>query len=154
MEVNTMKLKTPKAVIHGHANLMMELNEVIAIGGIIGEKAKQLREEMTPHFKKEEEYALPPLGLLLAFSEENWEINSEEAIKMADNLKLRLNEMKDDHANIKSVMKELKLMGEEKNNFIVKMFIRSLVQHLELEDEVLYPATILVGNYLKKISQA
>lgn len=149
-----MKLKVPKAIVHGHVNLMMELNEVIAIGGSIAEKAKQLRDEMAPHFKKEEEYALPPLGLLLAFSEDNWEINADEAIKMADNLQLRLEEMKDDHANIASVMNELKLLGEEKNNFIVKMFIKSLTQHIELEDEVLYPATILIGNYLKKISQA
>ncbi len=149
-----MQLKVPKAIVHGHANLIIELHEVIALGGKIGEKAKQLQAEMAPHFKKEEEYALPPLGLLIAFSEQKWEINAEEAIRMAENLELRLQEMKDDHAEITKTLNELKSLGEEEGNFIVKMFVKSLTVHMEMEDEVLYPATILIGNYLKKIAKS
>lgn len=148
-----MKLKVPKSVIHGHANLVLEMNEVISIDGRIGEKARQLRDTMVPHFKKEEEYALPPLGLLLAFTEQNWEINSEEAIKMAESLESRLSEMKDDHKAIIEVVNQLKAIGEEEGNFIVKMFVKDITLHMELEDEVLYPATILIGNYLKKIGK-
>lgn len=148
-----MKLKVPKAIIHGHANLIIEMSEVIAIGGEIAEKAKQLRDTMVPHFKKEEEYALPPLGLLIAFSEQNWEINAQEAIKMAENLQLRMEEMKQDHTNIRATLNELKILGEREGNFIVKMLVRSLTLHMELEDEVLYPATLLIGNYLKKVAK-
>lgn len=148
-----MKLKAPKAIIHGHANIISELNEVLAIGGEIAKKAKQLKDAMVPHFKKEEEYALPPLGLLLAFTDEKWEINAEEAIKMAANLKLKLVEMKHDHSQITHVMNELKLIGEKEHNYIVKMFVKTLTLHIEMEDEVLYPTTILIGNYLKKIAK-
>lgn len=147
-----MKLKVPKAIIHGHANIILELNEVLAIGGEIAAKAKQLRDAMVPHFKKEEEYALPPLGLLLAFTVEKWEINAEEAIKMAENLELRLAEMKHDHSHITDILNELKLLGEKEHNYVVKMFVKTLTLHIEMEDEVLYPATILIGNYLKKIA--
>jgi len=147
-----MKLKVPSAIIHGHQNLLAELKEVIAIGGKTGEKAKFLGETMAPHFEKEEEYALPPLGLLLNLSKGNWEVSTQEAIKMADNLELRLIEMMKDHANISKVMRELKLLAEEENHFVAKQFIKNLVQHMELEDEVLYPTTILIGNYLKKVS--
>lgn len=149
-----MKLQVPKSVVHGHANLILEMNEIISMGGRVGNKASQLRDTMVPHFKKEEEYALPPLGLLLAFSEQNWEINSEEAIKMAENLELRLSEMKDDHQDIIVVVNELTAIGEEEGNFIVKMFVKNIILHMELEDEVLYPATILIGNYLKKIAKS
>lgn len=148
-----MKLKVPKAIIHGHANIILELNEVFAIGGEIAQKAKQLKDSMVPHFKKEEEYALPPLGLLLAFTQEKWEINAEEAIKMADNLELRLAEMKHDHSHIADILNELKLLGEKEHNLVVKMFVKTLTLHIEMEDEVLYPATILIGNYLKKIAK-
>ena len=148
-----MKLKVPKSIIHGHANIILELNDVLAVGGEIAEKAKQLKDAMVPHFKKEEEYALPPLGLLLAFSEEKWEINAEEAIKMAENLELRLAEMTHDHSNIMDLLNELKSLGEEKHNHVVKMFVKTLTLHIEMEDEVLYPATILIGNYLKKIAK-
>lgn len=148
-----MKLKVPKAIIHGHANIILELNEVLAIGGEIAEKAKQLRAAMVPHFKKEEDYALPPLGLLLAFTDENWEINAEEAINMAQNLELRLAEMKHDHSHIVDILNELKSLGEKEHNRVVKMFVKTLTLHIEMEDEVLYPATILIGNYLKKIGK-
>lgn len=148
-----MKLKTPKAIIHGHKNLIEEMEGVIATGGKIAEKARILKGTMASHFKKEEEYALPPLGLLLSLSEGNWQINPEEAIKMADNLQLKLAEMTQDHLDIKDVLNELKLIAEEEKNFMVIYFVRNLVSHMELEDEVLYPATILVGNYLKKISE-
>lgn len=149
-----MKLKVPKAIIHGHANIILELNEVLAVGGEIAEKAKQLRDAMVPHFKKEEEYALPPLGLLLAFTDEKWEINAEEAIKMAENLELRLAEMKNDHSDIIDVLNQLKSLGEKEHNYIVKMFVKTVALHIEMEDEVLYPATLLVGNYLKKIAKS
>lgn len=145
-----MKPKIPKAILHGHENLIIELKNIISFGGEIGEKAKILADEMAPHFKKEEQYALPPLGLLLALSEGQWEINHEEAIKMADNLHIKLAEMTKDHANISKIMNELKLVAEEENNTTVKLFIKNLAIHIELEDEVLYPATILIGNYLKK----
>lgn len=148
-----MQLKVPKAITHGHESLCAELDNVIAIGGRIGEKARLLNLVMAPHFKKEEEYALPPLGLLLALSEGGWEIDAQEAIKMADNLQLKLEEMTIEHQNILRIMNELKAISEEANHFAAKLFIKNLTMHIELEDEVLYPATILVGNYLKKISQ-
>lgn len=148
-----MKLKVPNALIHGHQNLIEEMERVIAIGGRIAEKAKILKNVMIVHFKKEEDYALPPLGLLLSLTEGSWQVNAEEAIKMADNLQSRLEEMTQDHLKIVNILNELKLIVEEEKNIVAKYFIKDLMLHIELEDEVLYPTTILVGNYLKKISE-
>lgn len=148
-----MQLKTPKAIIHGHQNLNEELKEVLAIGGKISEKARFLMNTMQPHFQKEEDYALPPLGLLLSLSEGNWEIDAEEAVLMADTLQLRLAEMTDDHINISKDLDELKAIAEEEGNIIAQRFVRNLIQHIELEDQVLYPATLLIGNYLKKLGK-
>lgn len=146
-----MKTKIPKAIQHGHENLCSELEAIINEGGEIGKKAKILNEVMIPHFEKEEKYALPPLGLLLELSEGRWEIDKEEAIKMADNLHIKLAEMNQDHTKILKFLQELKYVSEAENNFQAKYFVRSLTLHIELEDQVLYPATILIGNYLKKM---
>lgn len=144
-----MKPKVPKAIEHGHEQLFNELKEVIAIGGKIGEKANTLNEHMHPHFKKEEEYALPPLGLLLALSEGRWQLDRNEAIKMADTLEAKLAEMTAEHRAIEKYLHNLKKTAEESNNAQALLFIKNLTLHIELEDQVLYPATILVGNYLK-----
>lgn len=148
-----MKPKIPKAIQHGHESLCSELEDVIEQGGKVGEKAKSLKDTMEFHFKKEEEYALPPLGLLMALSEGSWEINAKEAIKMADSLQADWCEMAKEHSDIAKVMHELKQIAEEEDNSIAKHFVKSLTLHMELEDQVLYPATILIGNYLKNISK-
>lgn len=147
-----MKPEIPTSIKNGHKNLSSELNVIINIGGEIGEKAKTLNYIMSLHFQKEEEYALPPLGFLLALSEENWEIDSTAAIEMADRLKSKLSELKKDHENILVALHNLKIVGDQENNPYVKQFVKDLKLHAAIEDQVLYPTTILIGNYLKSLN--
>lgn len=146
-----MKPKIPKSIKSGHENLISELQSVIELGGIIGEKAKDLEKIMNSHFKEEEDYALPPLGLLLTLSEGNWEIDSSAAIKMSEMLQSKLSELKKEHENILKVLLKLKSVADEQNIMIAKQFVKDLMLHVEIEDQVFYPATILVGNYLKSL---
>ena len=149
--INLMKPEIPKSIKNGHKNLSSELKAIMDIRGEIGEKAKILDDIMALHFNKEEEYALPPLGFLLALSEDHWEIDSMAAIKMADRLKSKLSELKKDHENILIALHNLKIVGEQENNTDVKQFVKDLKLHASIEDQVLYPATILIGNYLKAL---
>lgn len=144
-----MKPIIPTAIVSGHENLCAELKTVIALGGEIGEKAEILDEYMNFHFVKEEEYALPPLGLLLALSEGNWKLDPTEAIKMADIFQSKLAEMSEEHKNISRLLQDLKTVADKQNNSVAKQFVKNLLLHVNLEDQVLYPATILIGNYLK-----
>lgn len=148
-----MKPKIPKAIQHGHEHLCEELKEIIAKDGEIGEKAKILEDYMNKHFIKEEEYALPPLGLLLALSEGDWELDPTEAIKMSDTLQEKLEEMTKEHAYILKLLKDLEVVANKEDDLFVKQFIKNLRLHAELEDQVLYPATLLIGNYLKHMKK-
>lgn len=146
-----MKPKTPKAIKNGHENLCSELQTIVNFGGKIGEKAKFLEKDMYPHFEKEEKYALPPLGLLLALSEGNWDIDSNVAIEMADMLQLKLFELKNEHENILKALQGFRTVAHEEDIPIAKQFVKDLMLHIEVEDQVLYPATILIGNYLRHL---
>lgn len=146
-----MPVQTPKSLKHGHENLSSELNHLIMLKDNIGIKAKALAEVMYPHFQKEEKYALPPLGLLLALSEGNWEIDTDAAIKMSELLQSKLVELKNEHEDIEKALKELVLEADKENNGTAKHFAKELMVHIEIEDQVLYPATILIGNYLKHL---
>lgn len=146
-----MKPKIPKSIKNGHENLCTELEAIIALGGTIGEKAKFLEDVMSKHFKKEEEYALPPLGFLLALSEGSWEIDSDAAIKMADRLQAKLSELKEEHVQIAKAFRSLKIVADEEGEISAKQFVKDLTLHVEIEDQVLYPTTILIGNYLKNL---
>lgn len=146
-----MKPKTPQPILNSHENLYSELQNIIDFGGNVAEKAKVLYEVMHNHFEKEEKYALPPLSFLLDLAKGDWEINSDEAIKMSDKLQTKLAELKEDHENIIKSLEELNIIAEVENNALAKQFAKSLVIHAEIEDQVLYPTTILIGNYLKSI---
>lgn len=144
-----MKPKTPKALLDGHKNLFNDIDSIVSLGGGIGESAKLLADISRPHFKKEEKYALPPLGILSALSKGNWKIESAAAMEMADILEAKLSEMEKDHGVIRKILENLKVLAEKENNQKVKQFVNDLKLHIEVEEQVLYPATILIGTYLK-----
>lgn len=146
-----MKPKIPLAIKHGHEYLVADLKKVIQQGGKVKEKAEELDEYMNYHFSKEEEYALPPLGLLLVLTEGKWDLDPQEAIKMSDTLQEKFEEMSKEHENIAKLMHELKDIAEKEHNSVAKQFVKNLTLHVELEDQVLYPATLLIGNYLKNV---
>lgn len=148
-----MRPKTPKPIKSGHENLCAELRTIIALGGKIGERAKSLEDVMYSHFEKEEKFALPPLGLLRSLSIGEWEIDSSEAIGMSEMLQSKLQELTTEHENIADALQKLKIVADEENNHTAKQFVKDLLLHVETEDQVFYPATILVGNYLKSLKQ-
>ncbi len=145
-----MNPQTPKALLDGHKKLFKDIDDIISLGGNIGENAKLLVDIARPHFKKEEEYALPPLGILSALSKGNWELESAAATEMADILEAQLLEMKKDHGVIRKILENLKMQAEKENNQKVIQFVDDLKLHIEVEEQVLYPTTILIGSYLKK----
>lgn len=145
------KIKTPQAITHGHTNLCYELKGIIDRHKAFRSQAKNLYKVMSEHFEKEEKYALPPLGLLLVLSEGNWQLNEEVSIEMSESVKKRFNELKKEHGLITKLMQELKIIAESEDIFELKMFLNNLYFHMELEDQVLYPTTVLISNYLKKL---
>lgn len=149
-----MKLKTPKSISHSHEYLCSELKSLINNGNRFGEEAKVLSELMVKHFEKEERYALPPLGLLLTLAEGKWQIDEKTIIKMSDELNSKRLELKEEHEQIYNVMQNLVAIAEKEDYRDAKRFIKDLQLHMELEDQVLYPASVLVGNYLKKFKSS
>lgn len=59
-----MEFKIPNPLKSEHEELHKMLKEATLLSGKTGEAAKAVAKSMHSHFIKEEEYALPPLGLL------------------------------------------------------------------------------------------
>lgn len=146
-----MKPKTPSSLEKGHANLHNDLDAVISLGGKLGEKAQQLAKVLYQHFEKEEEFALPPLSFLLMLTEGSWKIDTNAAIVMSEKLESKLSEMTKDHQNINKILEQFLAIAKEENNYKAIQFARDLNIHVEIEDQVLYPTSILIGRYLKNI---
>ncbi len=144
-----MALTSPSSLKHEHEELHAELVSATKAGGKTGQAAQAVARALHLHFVKEEEYALPPLGLLAMLADGKLPPDREAVISMTEKLKKDLGHMLHEH---KAIVIELhKLMEAAKNEYKPEYvhFAEKLKLHAQTEEEVLYPAAILIGEYLK-----
>ncbi len=156
-----MELKIPESLEVEHEELHQQLYKGIKEGGKVGEAAKAVADILHQHFEKEEEYALPPLGLLSSLVTEEQERAGEgEATKIAqdtkknviimtDKLKSDLSHMIQEHNEIVAALDNLIKIAKAENKTEVVQFAEKLKLHAKTEEQVLYPTAILIGKYLK-----
>lgn len=104
---------------------------------------------MHPHFLKEEEYALPPLGLLPLLAEGKVTAEMRTVLKMTAKLKAELQQMLEEHKAIVAALKKLAEAAKKEKKIEYARFAEKLILHAQTEEEVNYPTAILVGEYLK-----
>jgi hypothetical protein len=145
----TMQAKIPQSLQAEHAELHQELSEAIKEGGKVGEAAKVVAERLHSHFLKEEEYALPQLGLLTSLAQGKLTPDMKSAIAMSDRLKADLPHMLQEHQAIVAALENLIAAANQEGKIKYVHFAEKLKLHAQTEEEFLYPTSILIGEYLK-----
>ncbi len=144
-----MEFKTPSILNEGHEELHHELSRIIEAGGPIGESARKVALIMHPHFVKEEEYAMPPLGLLVPLAKGDIKPEMKTILKLTDNLKEMLPQMLSEHQAIIEALINLADVSTRENRMEFAFIAKKLIMHVKTEEDVLYPAAILVGEYIR-----
>ena len=144
-----MTLSTPQSLKVEHEELHAQLDKAIKAGGATGEAAKAVARALHPHFLKEEEYALPPLGLLPVLAEGKTSLEMKAAVEMTDRLNAELSHMLDEHKQIVTALEALTAAANSEGKVEHVRFAENLKLHARTEEEVLYPASILIGEYMK-----
>lgn len=144
-----MKFEIPRPLKIEHEELHGELVEATRAGGRTGDAAKVVAKLLHPHFVKEEEYALPPLGLLVALSQGKFEAGMADVLKMTDRLKPELSTMLAEHKEIVEALGKLVDAAKAESKADIARFAEKLMLHAQTEEQVLYPAAILVGEIVK-----
>ena len=143
-----MTLTTPQPMRLEHDELHTELKAATTMAGPIGEAARAVAEVLHPHFVKEEAYALPPLGLLRDLAQHGAQPEMREALKMTDKLKADLPEMLREHQVIVAALDRLAKTAKAEGQQRYVAFAEKLKLHAQTEEEVSYPAALLIGKYL------
>lgn len=143
------KAAIPGSIQEEHRELHQALAKVLALGGKTGEAAKAVEEALHPHFLKEEEYALPELGLLQPLAAGKVTPDMRAVAAMAERLEADLLEMLAEHKRIGARLEILAEAAREENRPEGVAFAEALLRHARTEEEVLYPAAILVGKYVR-----
>jgi hypothetical protein len=132
-----------------HEELQKELRKGTRAGGETGEAAKRLAKILNPHFVKEEDFALPPLGLLPLLSKGRVTPDMKDILLMTDKMKTELNLMLREHKQILRALKKLVAAAKKEKKLEYLRFADRLTLHAQAEEELYYPAAILVGEYVK-----
>ena len=98
---------------------------------------------------KEEAYALPPLGLLVLLVRGEVTPEMAEVLAMTDKLRSELPNMLAEHVRIVEALGRLADAAEREGNRQVAQFAEKLKLHAQTEEQVLYPAAIVLGDYLR-----
>lgn len=144
-----MDLKIPASLKVEHEELHAELSALTRTPGRTGEAARNVAALLHPHFVKEEEYALPPLGLLATVARGTVTPSMRPVVTMADRLKRDLPEMLSEHRAVVAALEKLAEAGKAEMRTDAERFAEKLRLHAQTEEDVLYPAAILVGEYVK-----
>lgn len=144
-----MPFATPPALKHEHAALHADLAAAVAQPGEVGEASRAVAALLHPHFVKEEEFALPLLGLLSDLTEGKAVAAAPTAIAMAERLKRELPQMLAEHRAILAALDRLSAAARAANDTARLGFADSLKHHALSEEQVMYPAAILVGALLR-----
>ena len=143
------QFKIPESLTLEHDQLHIVLKSALEIVGDVGAAAKIVADLLHPHFVKEEEFAMPPLGLLRVLSEGNVTKDMADVLPLVDKLKTELPEMLKEHAEIVEAVKKLGETAAKAGLVKYVRFAEKLQLHAQTEEEVLYPASILVGEYVR-----
>lgn len=149
--MDTSKIQIPKSVKTEHEEIHSMLVEATKAPGRVGAAAKELAGVLHPHFVREEQIALPPLGLLapLVAGKNLPENVASEALSMTDALQSELPKMLEEHKAIRAAVEKLHLAARAEHATKYEQLAEQLALHAQTEEEVLYPAAIIVGEIIR-----
>jgi hypothetical protein len=144
-----MEKEVPEALKIEHEELREQLARAASAGGRTGEAAREVQKVLRPHILLEEEFAVPPLTLLPRLARGEFHPDMKRYLAQAEMLRAELPRMLEEHGLIVEALRGLMQAAQEEGYSGYAQFARKMILHAQLEEEILYPASILVGEVLR-----
>jgi hypothetical protein len=141
----------PESIKAEHEAIHAALVRAIEAPGETGVAAKKLASVLHPHFVREEQIALPPLGVLeqLASGANVSKDARTDILKMTDALKAELPKMLEEHEAIRKAVQELLDAATAEDAHDAIELATELAAHAKNEEQIMYPAAVLVGEVIR-----
>jgi hypothetical protein len=137
-----------------HDELHAALARLTRAGGRTGEAAKAVAKVLHPHFVKENEYALPPLSLLVPLTQGEFKSAMADVLELTDKLAAEMPAMLSEHREIVATLNALAEAATAEDNSDGVQFASMQQAHAEMEEQVTYPTALLIGQYVRsKVAQ-
>jgi hypothetical protein len=143
------EITIPRSLHTEHEEIHKALVDATRAPGRVGAAAKELAAVLDPHFERENQIALPPLGLLAPLAAGDTPAGLREALAMSDALRKELPRMLEEHKRIRAATDKLRTAAREERAAVHEQLAETLAAHAQTEEEILYPAAILVGDIIR-----
>lgn len=147
--MSTSPIRIPESMRAEHGSIHAALVRATELPGPVGIAARELAAILHPHFVREEEIALPPLGLLAPLARGEVTPDMRNVLPMTDALRAELPRMLEEHVAIRAATMRLAAVARAENNAAVMELAESLRLHAQSEEELFYPAAVLVGDLVR-----
>lgn len=141
-------IATPRSIATEHHELHETLERATSEAGELGAAARELERVLAPHFAREEQIASPPLGLLAALAHGPATVRMRAVLPMTEALERELPQMLREHEGIVEAAARFRAAAERSGRQEYVRFADHLAAHARQEEEILYPAAILVGRHV------
>ena len=145
----TARFAIPASMRHEHQEIHATLERATREPGRVGVAARELAKVLAPHFAREEQIALPPLALLGPLARGERTADMHAILPLTDSLRAELPRMLEEHKAIRAATMRLEEVARAAGNASVARFAETLKVHAQNEEEVTYPAAILVGDLVR-----
>jgi hypothetical protein len=146
------KWLTPEAIQTEHQELHDELERATEAGGETAAAAREVIRVLDPHMLMEAEYAIPPLAHLPRLARGDFHPDMIRILRRTDTLLAELPRLLDEHERIVLALQDLLRVATRERHPGYADFARRLIHHAQMEEEILYPAAILVGEHIRLLA--
>lgn len=143
------RAELPSALQIAHQELHEEMVAATRLGGETGAAAKAVTKVLFPHVLLEEEFGIPPLSILPRLARGEIAEDMRVVLRWSDLLKAELPRMLQEHKQIVAALQVFLRAATAEQHVGYARLAQKLILHAQLEEEVLYPASIVVGEYVR-----
>jgi len=143
------KAELPSVLQLAHTELHDEMVEASRLGGETGATARNVVKVLFPHVLLEEEFGIPPLSILPRLARGEIAEDMRVVLRWSDLLKAELPRMFQEHKQIVEALQVFLPAAKAEGHQGYARLAEKLLLHVRLEEEVLYPASIVVGEYVR-----
>jgi hypothetical protein len=132
-----------------HGRLREEFERATKVGGETADAARAVLKVLSPHMILEEELARPPLKLLPRLARGEFTPDMERILTKTETLKAEMPRMLHEHVLIVAALRQMLQAALKERHEGFASLAQKVILHAQQEEEVFYPASILVGEYVK-----
>lgn len=144
-----MVLKVPHAIQREQDELRSELSRACNDHGTVGKAAQRVERLITLHFSKVHEFVLPAAGALQALSKGDFRAEMRAVMALAGRLRVELPDLVAEHRMIDAALEMLITAAREEDKVEFAELAMRIMMHMQMEEEILYPAVMVGGDLLK-----